>query len=307
MHRHNCFRILVSALLFSITLPAPAQRFVQTNSGPSTTAPGAASTWGIWACTGCQFNGTYQYIAGKFQQVTTPVPFLTISVGGGSVMQFDEVWATDFNNLIYRWDPYSQAFHQVAGSLTNIEIGEGYTACHQYEVWGTDVNHQVWRYNYCTFTWDSVPGFLNGLAVGGGEVWALNGYNEVFRYNPTSNAFDLMPGRLAQVAVGAGGVWGVGTDSSVWQFNPSTQNWDQIPGQLDAISAGADGVFGFFDVWQYPNGPNQVLRLDPGARTWTTVFSVTGALTQIGQVVVGTGAGTWMEAGLGFVYYYVTL
>jgi Tectonin domain len=224
-------------------------------------------------------------------------------------MQFDEVWATDFNGLIYQWDNYGQAFHQVTGSLQSVVIGEGYSPCHQYEVWGANINHEVYRYNYCTFGWDSIPGFLGNLAVGGGEVWALNGYNQVFRYNFSTNQFDLMPGNLTQISVGAGGVWGTYTDqygnASAWQFDPSTQNWQQLPGPMNALVAGSDGVFGFYDNW--PDGPMTAYRLNASTRTWTQVYTISGAWTDIGQIAVGTGAGTWMEVGLtGATYYYLS-
>src|SRR5215471_13067825 len=260
MIRHT-FVAVVSflALMLGAAAPGWAQHFQQVpNAILFQVAPGAVSAWGMTKCQpDCFMNSIDQYVAGQFRQVSSPTEFASVGVGGGSVMQFDEVWATDVNNLVYQWDNYGQTFHQVAGSLQNVVVGEGYSACHPYEVWGSDVNHQVWRFNYCTHSFDFIGGFFNGLSTGGGEVWALNGYNQVFRFNFSTNQFDLMPGSLTQISVGAGGVWGTSyavTGSSVWQFDPSTQSWQQLPGPMDEIVAGADGVFGSFNSYQ--NGPN---------------------------------------------------
>ena len=305
--------IMKCRIAFAIAMPlivalaavpaASAQRFYQIPNAPALTAaaPGGVSVWGEWACQGCISNVTYQFLAGQFRQVSTPTPFANISVGGGSVMQFDEVWATDFNGNIFQWDNYGLTFHQVTGSLQNVVVGEGYSPCHQYEVWGSNINHEVYRYNYCSFSWDSIPGFFGNLAVGGGEVWALNGYNQVFRFNSSTNQFDLMPGTLSQISVGAGGVWGTYTDqfgtNSVWQFDPSTQNWQQLPGPMTGIAAGADGVFGFLDT-QFPVLQATAYRLNVSTRTWTQVYSSTGGWSSVGPINVGTGAGTWMAGNL---------
>src|SRR5580698_1880202 len=147
----------------------------------------------MWSCQGCEFNGTYQFTAGQFRQISTPTQFANISVGGGSVMQPDEVWATDFNNNIYHWNNSAQAFQQVAGLLQYLVVGEGYSSCHPYEVWGFNSNHQIFRYNYCNSGWDSIPGYVSAIATGGGEVWALNASTDIFRSNFSTTQFDLMP------------------------------------------------------------------------------------------------------------------
>ncbi len=305
MDRHTLFAVIVMVALMSIAIPGSAQRFLQLpNTSLDAVAPGAVSVWGLQVS-----KATFQYIGGQFRQLSSPLQLVDISVGGGSVMQFDEVWATDSNGLVYQWDNYAQTFHQVAGSLQDVVVGEGYSACHPFEVWGSDANHEVWRFNYCTHSWDSIGGFFNGLATGGGEVWALNGYNQVFRFNFSTNQFDLMPGALTQISVGAGGVWGTFTDildgNSVWQFDASTQNWQQLPGPIDAIVAGADGVFGFHNG--FSDGPMNAYRLNPSTRTWTLVYSVSGSFSEINRIVPGTGAGTWMIGGLtGPTYYYLS-
>jgi hypothetical protein len=310
MIRH-IFLATVSFLALTLGAAGPgwAQTFQQVpNIGLLQVIPGAVSVWGMWACQGCVDNATYRFVAGQFQQVLTPTPFAHISVGGGSVMQFDEVWATDFNNNVFQWDNYAQTFHQVVGSMQDVEVAQGYSACHPYEVWGTDANHEVWRFNYCTHSFDLIGGFFNGLATGGGEVWALNGYNQVFRFNFSTNQFDLLPGTLTQISVGAGGVWGLNTPPfdawTVWQFDPSTQNWQQLPLSLNVIAAGSDGVFGFHDSNSWGD-PNYGYRLNASTRTWTVVYTITK--DDINQIAPGTGAGTWMIAGLiGPTYYYLS-
>jgi len=299
--------LAVVALVISVAVPGSAQQFVWiANSEALNLAPGAVSLWGQWACTDCEFNATYQFTANQFHQISTPTQFATISVGGGSVMQFDEVWATDFNGNIFQWNNYTQAFQQVSGSLQNVVVGEGYTSCHPYEVWGTNSSNEVFRYNYCSFGWDPISGFFSGLATGGGEIWALNGYDQIFRYDFATNQFDLMPGQLTQISVGAGGVWGTYTgNNSVWQFNPSTKNWEQLPGSMSDISAGSDGVFGSY-VDPY-SGQNSIYRLDPSTRTWTLIYNNSGGWDGIDCLRVGTGAGTWMSQGIGGnTYYYLS-
>jgi hypothetical protein len=310
MIRHTFVAVVSSlALMLGAAAPGWAQHFQQVpNAILFQVAPGAVSAWGMTTCQpDCFMNSIDQYVAGQFRQVSSPTEFASVGVGGGSVMQFDEVWATDVNNLIYQWDNYGQTFHQVAGSLQNVVVGEGYSACHPYEVWGSDVNHQVWRFNYCTHSFDFIGGFFNGLSTGGGEVWALNGYNQVFRFNFSTNQFDLMPGSLTQISVGAGGVWGTSysvAGSSIWQFDPSAQSWQQLPGPMDEIVAGADGVFGSFNSYQ--NGPN-AYRLNPSTRTWTLVQSGSGSFSPIGSMAVGTGAGTWLTGQTEQpTYYYLS-
>ena len=310
MIRHT-FLATVSflALTLGVAVPGWAQRFQQVpNAILFQVAPGAVSVWGMTTCQpNCFTNSIDQYVAGQFRQVSSPTEFAHVSVGGGSVMQFDEVWATDRNGNIFQWDNYAQTFHQVAGSMRDVEVGQGYSACHPYEVWGTDANHEVWRFNYCTHNFDFIGGFFNGLSTGGGEVWALNGYNQVFRFNFSTNQFDLMPGSMTQISVGAGGVWGTSyaaTVSSVWQFDPSTQNWQQLPGPMDEIVAGADGVFASFN--SYVDGPN-AYRLDPSTRTWTLVGPSSGSFSPIGSMATGTGGGTWLTGQIEQpTYYYLS-
>jgi Tectonin domain len=306
MNRHVLLAVILIVALMSTATPGSAQRFQQLpNTSVYSVAPGAVSVWGLQ-----DPSTASQYTGGQFRQISNPFQVADISVGGGSVMQFDEVWATDSNGLVYQWDNYAQTFHQVAGSLQDVVVGEGYSACHPYEVWGTDANHEVWRFNYCTHNFDLIGGFYNGLSTGSGEVWALNAYNQVFRFNFSTNQFDLMPGALTQISVGAGGVWGVFTDfhtiNNVWQFDPSTQTWQQLPGPIDMIKAGSDGVFGFHNEDSF-GGSKNAYRLNPSTRTWTLVYSVTGAFSDIGQIAAGTGAGTWMIGGLTEpTYYYLS-
>lgn len=308
MHHGKYFSVAILQIIVLAALPASAQRFYTAPAAPGAgierVATGGASAWASdWL--GLTL---YRYVPYELFQVVGSNPSLinSLSVGGGSVMQNDEVWLTDSNSNIYRWNWSTQSFYEIPGALTSITVGAGYTACHPYEVWGINSNNQVFRYDYCSNGWDSIPGYaLTTLATGGGEVWGLNTFNNVFRFNFSTNQFDLLVGSLAQISVGAGGVWGADWNANLWQFDPFTQSWDPISNpEANQISAGADGVFA---SQGWPINQGGVYRLDASTRAWTTDFIDVQPGGQLSPVVAGSGGGVWVtDTWNSIAYYYLS-
>jgi Tectonin domain len=145
-----------------------------------------------------------------------------------------EVWGL-YNSRVYRFDPNSESFGQIPGSLSQVAVGGG-TLLQRDEVWGVN-NGNAYRFDFnsntlvlapvskeCRFC---LPILFSKIAVGGGdrdychpyEVWGLSYFPIVgiYRYNYCTTSFDNISssvgfegGSFTQIAVGpTGDVWGL--------------------------------------------------------------------------------------------------
>jgi hypothetical protein len=278
--KEKSLRAILAAVLWACILPASAQTFqnVPVAGGASLTrvSAGDTSAWGL------DTDGhPYIYQAGGFVEANN-TSLAQIAVGGGTLVQVDEVWALDSSGRIYiaSLGQVGWQFWQVPGSLGQIAVSAGYTSCHPYEVWGINSSSQIFRYNFCTLKFEQIPGFLTQIAVGGGDIWGVNKSSQIFRFNFQTLTFKQLPGSLAQVSVGVDGVWGINAAGQVYQFNPSTQRFLQLQGFLFQIASGGNGVWGL-------NTRGLIYRFEPSTQRFV---QIPGALAQI---TVGYGGGVW--------------
>src|SRR5215467_61755 len=192
-------------LCATLVRPASGQRFENISGNLTQISAGGTSVWGVNAS-----NAMFRFNPSTFgfNQVATNVK--QVAVGGGTLVQSDDVWLVQPDTKIFRAkvpNPTSAPdFTQVPGALSQIAVGAGYIACHQYEVWGVNSSEMIYRYNYCTGAFEEIPGFLSQIAVRGGQVWGLNSLGMIYRFNPSTNLFIEVTGFLNQIAVGAAGV-----------------------------------------------------------------------------------------------------
>jgi hypothetical protein len=273
---------------------------------PDHIAPGATTFWEYVPAPSFslyQYNSSSQSMQarGYFS------PFKSMSIGGGSAVQNDELWMLDGYNELWRYDFPTQAAQLKFqdNRMQQVVVGPGYTdSCHPYEVWVTlhDTTQNGWfqdRYNFCTKVFESpetavVSTNPSSISTGGGEVWGINTSNQVFRFNPATNAFVQLPGTLTQIAVGVNGVWGLNASGAVFEFNPVTQVFDRLTGTLTKIAAAGNGVWGI-------NSTNQVVRYEASTRTFFAIASV-----GVTNLAVGTGGGVWAIDANGNLQAFVT-
>src|SRR5579862_2014869 len=158
---------------------AYSQEFVQVTTGLlSKIAVGGQSMWGI-----NRSDQIYQYQPATQSFKQLPGQLASIAVGGGTLVQPDEVWGINASDQIYRFDPSAQIFEQEPGLLAQISVGSGYVACHAAEVWGLNAAGQIYRFNYCANSFFQVPGLLAQISVGDGEVWGINSSGQIYYFN----------------------------------------------------------------------------------------------------------------------------
>jgi len=304
----------VRALSFAIAcaacvMTAGSQEFepvAPTGLSPSVIAAGATT---FWEYVPAPSFSLYQYDSASQSMQARGYfgPFKSMSIGGGSAVQNDELWMLDFYGELLRYDvPTETAQLKLQDNRAQqVVVGPGYTdSCHPYEVWVTlhDTTQNGWfqdRYNFCTKNFDTPENALvstnpSFIATGGGEVWGINSSNQVFRFNPATNSFVQMPGTLSQIAVGVNGVWGLNAAGAVFEFNPVTQVFDRLTGTLTKIVAPGNGVWGI-------NSANQVVRYEASTRTFFAIASA--GMTNL---AVGTGAGVWAIDTAGNLQAFVT-
>ena len=274
--------------------PASTQFFEQVSSTKLTQiSAGGTTVWGVDA-SGLE----YRFNPSSF--VFDPVASFVkqVAVGGGTLVQSDDVWLLEPNDAIFRASrpnpTMSGDFVQVTGFLSQIAVGAGYIACHPYEVWGVNSLEMIYRYNYCSGAFEEIPGILSQIAVGDGQVWGLNSFGMIYRFNPSTNLFIEVPGILSQIAVGAAGVWGVGPGNLVYRFNEETGSFNEIEGQLTQIAVGGNGVWGL-------NAAGMIYRFDESTQSFT---QIPGALSTIS---VGTGTGVWGISSSNLIYAVFSL
>ena len=331
-----CLLLICSA---AAVVPASAQHFEQIPGSLNYISAGRSEVWGI-LCTAvyCSDSNVYRFNSGtkKFVQVAGPPNGLqSIVVGGGSLLEPDEVWGIEnISYNVYRFNFAKGVFVQVPGlTLSQIAVGYGnLDKCHPYEVWGVwgpnVANPATYRYNYCTSGFDNIPNidyegtvYLSQIATGGGDVWAI-GNGQVWEYyvdessspawwgpGPADNALS----GVEQISVGVNDVWAVSSYPiyQILNWAPSTQY--DIYGVTLGVSAnqtatGGDGVWVIYDT----SGANGLIaRYDfqlginsgeYGSGGFSPPFSLTSPAVQI---AVGSGAGVWAIDTENRVYAFV--
>ena len=266
--------------LAALIVPASAQHFKQVTGFTGSmveVAAGRSEVWGINTS-----SQLFRLAGGKF--VSVPGTLNRIAVGGGTLLQKDEIWGLDSSGNVFHFNYGKKSFTQLPGSLSQIAVGEGdIDSCHPYEVWGINVNENIFRYNYCTKKFDSIPGFLTVIATCGGGVWGINSSSELFAFNFSNQTFqDTTFSGPIFLAADVYGVWAIGTNGAIAWVGAFGGAYGEgiIPGSLAQIAAGGDGVWGI-------NSSQSIFRLDPASGNFV---NVPGFLTQI---AVGSGAGVW--------------
>ena len=290
MKLKKLFTATAVALLWAAgAMPAQAQRFILIGTAGAVVSAGETSAWSWGGGPAFTFNAK----TGLLNQIANSPIFNDISAGGGSAFQNDEVWGVDYMGNTQRWNYSSQSFAEVAGpKMAGVNVGAGYTTCHQYEIWGIDTVNQAWRYNFCDNNWDSLGGNFTQIVTSGGEVWGLNNFGNPLLFNPTTQQFSLLPGGFVQLTVGEGDVWAIEESGLPYQFDPATQDWDQTGGTSNSVYgslvAGKEGVFSFDCL----NGFSAIYRLNVSFETWSSVTNYDGNYCY-DQLTDGSGGGAW--------------
>jgi Tectonin domain len=264
MFRTNV-RFAICLMLICLTaavVPASAQHFKEITGTPlSQIAVGRKEVWGLYNSRVYRFKSNTE----SFDQI--PGALTQIAVGGGTLLQSDEVWGINASGEIYRFDFTTKTLVQVPGALTQIAVGgaAGYgDNCHPYEVWGIN-SPNVYRYNYCYSQFESVPnagglGNFTQIAVGPiGDVWGLwqgTSYNDyaagsiVFEYTPwdansvngVEQVWRICNGcnsgygptqpvfTWQQITVGTNQAWVVDSFGAIWFWAPSLNIAHSGPG-----------------------------------------------------------------------------
>lgn len=215
----------------------------------------------------------------SFQSLSAEL--VTIAVGGGTLVQPDEVWGLNASQQVFRL--VNGSFHQIPGALTQIAVGPGYEPCHPAEVWGLNSSGEIFRFDFCSSQFHQASGQLSQISVGEHEVWGINPAGAVFHWNFNTFVFENVPVTLSQISAGpAGAVWGVDRDGKVFRLsrNKEGAKFLEVAGQLSIISVGGNGVWGL-DFQEH------IFHFDESAQQFV---QVTG---QLDSIVVGNGAGVW--------------
>ena len=291
---------LTLVCLTAAVVPASAQHFQQITGTPlSQIAAGRKEVWGLYNSRVYRFNPgtkTFGQIPGSLSQ---------IAVGGGTLMQPDEVWGLDASGLVYRFNVSTDAFDGYPYAFSTIAVGGGYKDnCHPYEVWGINGSY-VYRYNYCTSAFDNIPssvgpgtnGNFTQIAVGPtGDVWGLwqgvyypnlPATSIVFEYTPggpygpwgicNCEAASNTPFTWQQITVGTNQAWAVDSSGAIWFWAPPLEfPVSDINSTEVTFSGAACGITGD----GCPSGP--VTKIESGGDgVW---FIYTGSDGQAGQL-----------------------
>jgi hypothetical protein len=280
-------------------------------------------------------NVRYRFNPGAQTFSQIPGALAQIAVGGGTLMQTDEVWGVN-NGYVYRFNFNTNAFDSVRGFepcqfcipvfFSQIVVGAGYEdSCHPYEVWGISYfpGVNVYRYNYCTSLFDNTPTVFDidgtetqiaftQIAVDGGCVWGLSGSSVpvyLSEYNQQSGwagpAIALGP-TFQQITIGINGVWAVDSTGLVWNWQSSGSGIDSYPrftnpgGLVTKIASGEDGVWIIYNA-------GKIARYDFQQATagFTNVALPPDANPAAVQIAVGSGAGVWVLDASDEVFTFV--
>jgi hypothetical protein len=313
--------VLCLALICSTAavVPASAQHFQQMEGSLTEIAAGRAEVWGLNGSQPYRFNPSTQ----KFVKISDKIsgPLTQIAVGGGSLLQPDEVWGINASGLVYQYNFSTKAFVYVSGgiecklcaylSYSQVVVGPGYEDnCHPYEVWGI-TNFGTGRYNYCSSQFESIPNpsgvSFSQIATGGGDVWG----NQSSRFGYAWEYLGAAGWRLGadnaqgfqQITVGVNDVWVVVGDGLIWNWAPDADGQDLVvfsPTWLPTqIATGGDGVWAIYNT-SAANG--LITRYDFQEQGFSAEFLLTSPAVQI---AVGSGAGVWAIDSSNRVYALV--
>jgi virginiamycin B lyase len=281
---------LVVSICSALTSTAAAQGFNQIPGFLSKIAVGNQTVAGI---NDSSQVVTYKTSSSNFQ----PIPggsgrFVTFAVGGGTLLQPDEVWALNDAQQIFRLS--NGSFQQIPGLLSQIAVGPGYETCHPAEVWGLNPSGEVFRFDFCSGQFNQASGQLSQISVGEHEVWGLNAAGAIFHWNFTTFVFENVPGLLSQISAGpAGVVWGVDRTGTVFRLSRDKEGakFLEVAGQLAVISVGGNGVWGL-------NFQEGIFHFDEGSQQFV---QVTGLLDSI---AAGNGGGVWGLSGAQGIFVF---
>jgi len=150
------------------------------------------------------FAARYNYCTKALEE-----PGITAVPGGPSKIATGngEVWALNTANQVFRFNPATNSFVKMAGSLTQLTVGiDG--------VWGLNAAGNIYEFNPVTQAFNLIPGSLATISAGGDGIWGINSSHQVYRYEASTRSFFAVAGPqlFGNVAVGTGGgVWS--TDS----------------------------------------------------------------------------------------------
>ena len=137
-----------------------------------------------------------------------------IATGGG------EVWALNPLNQVFRYNPSTNAFTQMPGSLTQLAVGVN-------GVWGIDGAGQFYEFNPATQTFDmidsTIVGPMESVAAAGDGVWVLTrGQGALIRYEPGNRKFSgwyAWDHQNNTLVVGTGvGVWNTDVSGNILTY-----------------------------------------------------------------------------------------
>ena len=188
---------------------------------------------------------------------------------------------------------------QISGSLTSVSVGTGHGGCYPYEVWGLDSSHRAWRYDFCYARWEVGIGYFTTVVSSGAEVWVLGTNSNVYRFNFSTGGFDQMPSTFYQISIAGGGGAIFGLHSGF----PNSLIYQFNPGTQNWFQIpGTVRTLsaGGNELWGINRG-NQLWKIIPSSQTW---ISVPGSYS---QVAVGNGGGgVWAIDFSGNAYMFVT-
>ena len=209
------------------------------------------------------------------------IPSITLSeVAAGR----NEVWGLQFpGGRIWRYNPTSQRFAPVAGSLSQIAVGGG-SLLQPDQVWGVN-GAGVFSFDLSTNAYtqhnpSGAPTYFNQIAVGEGnsdplhchpyEVWGLASSVPAssglpYRYNFCTSQFELveLPSGstvpFTHIATGGSDVWALDAWARIWHFDQYLWTWIQGLGGYDNTLQQI--VVGVGEVWGL-DGNGTVYRYD---------------------------------------------
>ena len=105
--------------------------------------------------------------------------------------------AEDAAQNIYAFNPQTQSWRQIPGSLTQIAAGADGTVC------GINAAQNIYCLNAPPIqSWHQVPGSCTQIAVGSANaIWCINAQQQIYRYNPQTQGWNQIPGQLTQIGV----------------------------------------------------------------------------------------------------------
>jgi hypothetical protein len=315
-------------------VPASAQHFKRMKGSLTQIAAGRSEVWGLNGSKVYRFNSTTQ----EFAAVSgAPQGLTQIAVGGGTLLQKDEVWGVDVNGVgggpVYHFNFSTNKFDEYDNGefgLSQIVVGPGYEdKCHPYEVWGIVVSsvfpQGTWRYNYCISGFDNIPDPVNlkglpwvfsQIAVGGGDVWGVSQSNpnntgpgdtweragSEWVDGPGPNNFVPYPPYFQMLSVGVNDVWALDSTGAVWNWAPASGNFDKSVSQTGTATQIATGGDGVWLIYGSSDGqPGLIARYDFQSTGVSTYTLDSPAL----QIAVGSGAGVWAIDSSNRVYAFV--